>query len=176
MRFLHLVRRFFGALWPGRPAAADLVWAAEILSSAEWTLFLRMPNHDQRHAIGVARGVQSRLTGTDYEDDPRWLRAALLHDVGKLDSRLGVYGRVVATLSGAVGGHDMAYEWSKRGGFTRRVGLYLRHPELGGDRIEIIEGEPVAAVWARAHHEPSSWAGLDIPEPVIDALDASDND
>jgi len=64
--------------------------------------FRRQPNHDQRHAVGVARDVQARLRDTSHADDPRWLSAALLHDVGKLDSRLGVYGRVVATVSGTL--------------------------------------------------------------------------
>ena len=58
--------------------------------------------------------------------------AALLHDIGKLDARLGVYGRVVATVSGAAAGREHADAWSESSGFTRRVGLYLRHAELGG--------------------------------------------
>ena len=120
--------------------------------------FRRQPNHDQRHAIGVARDVQARLAGTEYADDPRWLSAALLHDIGKLDSRLGVYGRVVATVSGAAAGREHAEAWSESSGFTRRVGLYLRHAELGADRIRIA-GEPEeAALWSAAHHDPGSWA------------------
>ena len=66
--------------------------------------------------------------------------------------------------------------WSETHGFTRRVGLYLRHAELGADRIRIA-GEPEeAARWATAHHDPSLWADLPIPEPVVHALDEADND
>ena len=113
----------------------------------------RMDSHDQRHSIGVARGVEAQLADTEFADDPRWLAAALLHDIGKLDARLGVYGRVVATVSGAVAGRDMAEVWSERSGFTRRVGLYLRHPALGADRIRLAGGPEEAAVWAAAHHD-----------------------
>ena len=88
-----------------------------------------------------------------------------------------MYGRVVATVSGAAAGREHADAWSESSGFTRRVGLYLRHPELGADRIRIA-GEPEeAARWAAAHHDPSD-AGTTspIPETVIVALDAADND
>jgi hypothetical protein len=176
MKVRHLAGRFTRALWPGPPPPDDVAWAETILTVAGFAQFRRQPNHDQRHAIGVARDVQARLAGTEYAGDPRWLSAALLHDIGKLDARLGVYGRAVATVSGAVAGRDSAEHWSTSSGFTRRVGLYLRHAELGADRIRIA-GEPeVAAQWSAAHHEPSTWPELPIPEPVVAALDAADND
>jgi hypothetical protein len=176
MRVRHLSGRLVRALWPGAPGVDDVAWVETVLTADGFAQFRRQPNHDQRHAIGVARDVQNRLTGTEYADDPRWLAAALLHDVGKLDSRLGVYGRVVATVSGATAGRDHAEAWSESRGFTRRVGLYLRHAELGADRIRIA-GEPEeAAIWAAVHHDPTQWDELAIPEPVIVALDEADND
>ena len=176
MRIGHLSGRFVRALSPRSPRPDDLAWVETVLTPGGYVAFRRQPHHDQRHAIGVARDVQARLADTPYADDPRWLSAALLHDIGKLDSRLGVYGRVVATVSGAALGRDHAEAWSESRGFTRRVGLYLRHDELGADRIRIA-GEPEeAARWAEAHHDPSTWPDLPIPEPVVEALDEADND
>jgi putative nucleotidyltransferase with HDIG domain len=176
MKLAHLSGRFVGALWPGAPRADDVAWVESVLTPDGFVQFRRQPHHDQRHAIAVARDVQRRLAGTEYADDPRWLSAALLHDIGKLDSRLGVYGRVVATVSGSVAGRDHARAWSESRGFTRRVGLYLRHAELGADRIRLA-GEPEeAARWAAAHHEATTWAELPIPAPVVKALDEADND
>jgi HD domain len=176
MKVGHLAGRFTRALWPGPPRPDDLAWVGAILTPDGLVQFRRQPNHDQRHAIGVARDVQSRLAGTEYADDPRWLAAALLHDIGKLDSGLGIYGRVVATVSASVAGRDTADAWSESRGFTRRVGLYLRHADLGADRIRLA-GEPEeAARWSAAHHDPAKWAELPIPEAVVVALDAADND
>ena len=145
MKVAHLSGRFVRALWPGAPRADDVAWVETVLTPDGFAQFRRQPNHDQRHAIGVARDVQARLADTAYADDPRWLSAALLHDIGKLDSHLGVYGRVVATVSGA---RSPAATTPTRGrsrrGFTRRVGLYLRHAELGADRIRLA-GEPEEA-------------------------------
>ncbi len=176
MKIVHLSGRFVGALWPGSPRADDVAWVEAVLTPGGFVQFRRQPNHDQRHAIGVARDVQARLDDTPYADDPRWLSAALLHDIGKLDSHLGVYGRVVATASGAAVGRDHAAAWSESRGFTRRVGLYLRHAELGADRIRLA-GEPEeAARWAASHHDPSTWPELPLPEAVVVALDEADND
>src|SRR4051812_747998 len=70
---------------------------------------------DRRHAAGVARRVEAALG--EAADRPV-IAAALLHDVGKIASGLGTYGRVVATLAGAAGGRDTAHAWSAKRGFT----------------------------------------------------------
>ena len=60
---------------------------------------------DQRHSIAVLRRFLSlRPSATRPE-----MRAALLHDIGKLQSNLGVLGRVVATLIGRRGERFTAY-------------------------------------------------------------------
>jgi hypothetical protein len=174
-RLPHLTSRFLGSLSPAPPRAADDTWVQTILSSDEYAVWSRLPNHDRRHSVGVARRVQRALDGTDDADD-EWLRAALLHDVGKLDARLGIVGRVGATLAGAAAGHDMAPLWSEKRGITRRVGLYLRHGELGADRIRMVGGSEMAARWAAAHHDPASWEATGIPAPVVDALHEADAD
>jgi len=175
-RAAHLTRRFFGALRPAGPSARDIEWVSEVLDPAELDLWQRMPAHDRRHAVGVARRVDAALASTDQAGDPRWLAAALLHDIGKLDAELGVLGRVGATLAGAAAGHEWADTWSTRRGVTRRVGLYLRHPELGATRIRVAGGHEEAAVWAGAHHTEEAWPGTGFPPVVIDALVAADDD
>ena len=176
MKIVHLTGRFFGSLSRRPPSATDLAWVESVLGPSADALWRRQPTYDQRHSLAVARGVQDALAGTEYADDTRWVACALLHDIGKLDARLGVYGRVVATVAGAAAGHDMADAWSEKTGITRRVGLYLRHPELGADRIRIAGGPEEAARWAAAHHT-SPWPDdLGIPQPVAVALDACDND
>lgn len=176
-RVTHLSGRFFGALWPAPPRPADEEWVASILNAEELVWWRKLVNHDRRHAIRVARDVQERLAGTEWAGEPAYLEAALLHDVGKRAANLGVYGRVVATVSGALAGRDTAGAWATRGGFTRRVGLYLEHGEIGADMIRMAGGSEVAAAWAAAHHDdPGTWFDLPIPGPVVTILDAADND
>jgi hypothetical protein len=172
----HLTKRFVGTLRPGGPRPADTEWVREVLESGEFTLWSKMPNHDRRHSVLVARRVEEQLSTTEYAGESRWLAAALLHDVGKLDSHLTVVGRVLATMAGGAAGHDWADAWSSKRGITRRFGLYLKHPELGSDRIRMADGRSEAARWAAAHHDAEQWERCGIPAPVVEALRAADDD
>jgi hypothetical protein len=54
------------------------------------------------------------------------------------------------------------------------VGLYLRHPELGAEMLELAGSDPLTVTWAREHHLPRDrWT---LPAPVADALKAADDD
>jgi hypothetical protein len=172
-RATHLAKRFFGSLVPRGPNKADAEWAAAQLNSTELELWRQMPRTDRRHSVGVARRVEHALG--DEATRPV-LAAALLHDVGKLDANLGVYGRVIATISGAVVRHDedTIRDWTRTRGFTRRVGLYLQHPRLGGDMLALAGSDPLTVAWTREHHLPSEeWT---VAEPFATALKEADDD
>jgi hypothetical protein len=167
----HLTRRFLGSLWPGGPRAAEDAWARSHLLEGEERLWARMSGPDRRHAAGVARRVERALGA---EATRPVLAAALLHDVGKVESGLGTYGRVVATLSAKVAGRDMAEAWRRKRGFTRKVGLYVVHQELGADLLEMAGSAPLTVAWAREHHLPEEhWT---VPPGVGAALQAADDD
>jgi hypothetical protein len=172
-RATHLVTRFFGSLRPGGPRSSERAWAESQLLPGELELWRRMPGPDRRHSAAVARRVERSLG--DRATRPV-LAAALLHDVGKLDAHLRTYGRVIATLAGAVVGHDQAVirGWSTTTGFTRRVGLYLLHPELGADLLALAGSDPLTVAWAGEHHlPPDEWT---IEADLAEALHEADDD
>lgn len=172
-RATHLVTRFFGSLRPGGPRASERDWAEAQLLPDELELWRRMPGPDRRHSAAVARRVEHALG--ERATRPV-LAAALLHDVGKLDAHLRTYGRVVATLAGGVVGHDQTVirGWTTTTGFTRRVGLYLLHPELGATLLGVAGSDPLTVAWAREHHlPPEDWT---IDPEIADALHEADDD
>ena len=171
----HLAGRFLGALRPGGPSAADRAWVEAVLEPQEFALWARQPGHDRRHSAEVARQVEAALAGGPHTDDSRWLACALLHDIGKLASGLGIFGRVLATLFGRATDGAVA-DWEEQAGMRRRIALYLRHPELGADMIELAGGRAEVAHWAAAHHDPARLDPLSLPAPVVKALVAADND
>ncbi len=172
----HLARRFFGALVPGGPSAADEAWVRSLLGDSLFEAWSTMPGHDRRHSVGVARRVQDGLAATDAADDDTWLAAALVHDLGKLDAGLGVFGRVAATLVRGALGHGRTDPWVDRRGMRGRFGRYLHHGALGAERIRALGGPEPVARWAEAHHDRSAWAGTGIPPAVVTVLDAADDD
>jgi hypothetical protein len=102
------------------------------------------------------------------------LAAALLHDVGKVAAGLGTYNRVVATVCGAVTHGEMAAAWMQTSGYSRRIGLYLRHAPIGADMLQMAGSDPLTVTWAREHHlPPDQWT---LEPSVSSALKAADDD
>lgn len=150
MKPVHLARRFFGSLRRGGPA--DEHWALARLNEGERALWRRMSDADRRHAVGVAQAVPVELAP-----------AALLHDVGKVESGLGTFARVGATLLGGV-----RRDW---GG---RLGAYLRHDAIGAELLAEAGSDPLTVAWAREHHLPEDrWT---VPLEAGRALKAADDD
>ncbi|MDZ7676343.1 MAG: hypothetical protein U5K30_14905 [Acidimicrobiales bacterium] len=160
---VHLAKRFFGSLSPRPLDPVDDVWVREVLGSGERALWERMPLADRKHAARVAREVDRLLGGADRPV----LAAALLHDVGKIESGLGTFGRVVATAVGAAAGRDRAHDWG-------RIGTYLRHPQIGEALLRDAGADDLTATWAREHHQPPRcWT---MPADVGTALSSADDD
>jgi hypothetical protein len=159
--------RFFGALDPRAPRPVDEAWAVSNLVPGEQDLWQRMSGPDRRHAIGVARDVEKLLGETPQRDVTA---AALLHDVGKVESRLGTFSRVFVTLLAmVVGRHRLTGPRS-----PSRIRLYLTHDHLGGDLLRAAGSEPLTFTWAEEHHRnPSTWT---VERRLADALKAADGD
>lgn len=133
----HLVARFFDVLSARalRPAEQAEV-AGWLRSDGERAMFWQQPRADQRHGLAAARHVAARAG-----DRPELVRAALLHDVGKRHARLGVIGRVVASLVRAFR--------LRAGG---RIRSYIDHGALAAAELEAAGAEPLVVDYARHHH------------------------
>ena len=168
----HYVRRFFTSLSRRPPAAADEQWVTSIVPAPELALFTRLSSTDRRHLIRSARGME-RALGPD--DDPVWIRVSLLHDVGKFDARLGVLGRVLATILAITVGDERVRSWAGRPGWRGRLGSYQNHDEIGAAQIRAVGGPEAAAVWSELHHHPERFASSSIPMTYLQRLDAADH-
>ena len=104
-RWWHLLARFVTSLPGNPPSVADEIWADDRLTNGERSLWVQLSNQDRRHSIAVAqRFVEDRPDATVPE-----IAGALLHDVGKIECRLGTFGRVAGTLIGRRGKRFSAY-------------------------------------------------------------------
>ena len=103
------------------------------------------------------------------------LAAALLHDVGKLDSGLGTLARVPATLVGLAGFRRAVVPGNGRSsGLCRRIAMYLDHPARGAARLRAAGSDPLTVAWAAEHHLPEDlWS---VPLAVGRILHAADDD
>lgn len=110
----HLVRRFATSLSRRPPSADDDAWVGTVLGAGELALWASMPVADRRHSIEVARRLVAARPSAGRDE----AAAALLHDVGKVRSGLGTFGRVVATVAGPR---------------TRRFRQYHDHEAIGAE-------------------------------------------
>ena len=141
------------------------------MKPGEAALWRRMSAPDRRHAVGVARRVDVAL-GPDASRPV--LAAALLHDVGKIDSAFGPVRRALATVAGMAWGYDRARAWRERDGMVGRVGRYLCHDEIGAELLAAAGSDRVTVAWAREHHlPPQRWT---VAAEVGAALKAADDD
>ena len=169
---VHLARRFFTSLGARGISPSDEAWAHSKLSAPERRLFDRMSRIDRRHALDVARRVEVSIGTLDESLHGVVFAAALLHDVGKSAADLGTYGRVVATMSGMVGGREFAELWQRKTGFTRKVGLYLRYGEIGADMLRMAGSDPFVVAWSTEHHMlTEDWT---VPHDAAEVLAAAD--
>ena len=147
-----------------------------MLQPEELTVWSRLSRADRRESIAVAHRTGMALSGTEYDGDPRWIAAALLHDVGKLDARFGPVRRALATTAAAVCGPGMVESWIDKSGFVRRCALYVFHDQLGGERLRMAGCRREASLWAEAHHRPAIWGATGIPAAVVVALAEADGE
>ncbi len=142
--WMHLAGRFFSAIRSAPLDEQERDVLTNWLAPAELTLFLEQPAIDQRHGLEAARFVATRNNDSDL------IRAAALHDVGKRHARLGVFGRVFASIL-------LKLHLPVRG----RYAVYRDHGPIGAVEIERAGSPMVAIHYARHHHDSRSPAVAD---------------
>lgn len=128
MNLVHLGRRFRESLQSRSMEPKDEEWVRHHLTDLEFGLWNSMQTLDKCHSLGVARRLLERCPSAERE----LIAAALLHDVGKVRSSLGVAGRILATLLGAPSERFRDYHDHERIGaeMCRSRGIDLRICDL----------------------------------------------
>lgn len=137
---VHLVRRALGSMSNAPITDAERAVARDVLGSAEFEVWSKMDGRDQRHSLQVLARFDDMVPGA-----PRtWRAAALLHDVGKISSRLGWSMRILATVVGPRG---------------ERFRRYYDHERLGGEMLRLVsDAETVALVAGESDDEKATRA------------------
>lgn len=139
---LRRARQLASALG-ARISPADQALVASVLTPAELQLFTRMPTFDQRHCLDVYR----TLVRGGYSD-PALMRAALLHDIGKVDDDgrsipLLYYGLFVVLLRVAPAIYHRAVRDGR--GPLRPFVIHAAH-DVRGAQLAAHAGSPSATV------------------------------
>ena len=127
------------------------MWVRKRLTPPEWSAFCEQAIADQRHGYSAARVVDAALDANRSA-----VRAALLHDIGKRHARLGLLGRVFASV--AIRLHLPLWP---------RARTYRDHGPIGSQELSDWGAESLVVEFARTHHasrppqiEPAVWQAL----------------
>jgi hypothetical protein len=142
----HLVKRSVESLVARPLGEAERRHVAELLLAGELAFFERLAVADQRHAIGVLRRFDVLQPGAPATAR----RAALLHDIGKVDCGLGTIQRVIATVIGPR---------------TETFRRYHNHERIGIELLESAGSHPETLALLRGMGSPV----------VVEALRRADN-
>jgi hypothetical protein len=132
----------------GSPGESDWQKVEKILTQKELSLFKQLPTPDQTHSLRVLRTLE-----TNQEDNPDLLKAALLHDLGKIKFPLQRWERVFAVLVMAI----FPERYSRWGagnpsGMNRALVIITQHPDWGADLAQNAGSSPTT-VWLIRNHE-----------------------
>lgn len=155
----HLIKRLIFSFLPARKNRQTLEFTT-LLNQKELTLFHAQSRIDKKHSY---RNVQKLLTLADAPLEPDVIIASAMHDVGKIKSGFGIFGRVFATCVAAVAGLSRIDNWSRdrQSSMRYRIAVYVQHPEIGAALLNEAESNKIAIAWARDHHKRLDESSLD---------------
>jgi len=152
----HLVRRFFAHVGAHDLDGREREWVLGLIRPGEAELFWSQSTGDQRHAVDTARKVADLLP-----DNRAAQRAALWHDVGKVESQLGAFARAFATVARSL----KVPRW-------QRWRDYDDHGPLGAARLETLGCEPLVVAFAKHHPQgPPPEYDADVWQVLLSADD-----
>ncbi len=146
----YRVQQFVAAL-RAQVSTDEQALARRQLTPAEYTLFARMPQYDQRHCLDVYHTLHAAR-----HTDPLLLRAALIHDCGKVadDGRpmsLGWY--ILTTILKRFPTVYIAL--GRPGTVLEPVQRYAEHAWRGAQLAAHAGSPPVIVTTLRHYHDPA---------------------
>lgn len=150
-------KQFWAAI-TARVTTDDRAWVNDALSPKEASLFWQMNLPDQQHAIRVARSAMELAKDAADIDRDLLLRAALLHDVGKVKGDVSTADKVL-TVIGHKFAPRMMRSWGREGRGGRIDNLrhacyvYFHHPQRSADLLRNIDAEEALLELILHHHD-----------------------
>jgi len=145
-RILYRVGQVIRGLRP-RLTESDRAEVARWLTPEQMALWERQSPRDQAHALRVLRTLQAWGW-----TDASLMRAALLHDVGKVEGSPSLIHRSLWVLARKMSSRR-AKSWLVRPrGWRRPFWVLAEHPRLGA-RLARSVGVDDSAIWLIEHHQ-----------------------
>ncbi|HBL35438.1 MAG TPA: hypothetical protein DD734_08320 [Firmicutes bacterium] len=133
----------------------DRQLAESYLEEAGLFLFNQMSYADQKHAVNVGRYLLSDKIDTTGADLKLLIKAALLHDVGKVKGEIAWWNRIIVGVIRRFF-PKLRQKRAKRGeaGLGHALYVDLSHPDRGAYMAQSLGIDPTVVSLIKHHHDP----------------------
>lgn len=143
---IYRVKQFFQGL-SAHIKEGDRCFIAKYLNQEEQALFYQLRRNEQYHSLKVAYGCFGAKP-----KNRRLIRAALLHDIGKLGSNLNLINKSLVVLAEGV-----RLKSERLPKFLQRAMYYKKqHPDLGCRLLQPYKLDAYEYLLIKNHHLPSA--------------------
>lgn len=142
--WINRIRQFYRAIFD-RIDENDLEFIQKFLPlECEQKIFFAQHPADQKHAVNVARMIEEKFHGDRFE-----IRCGLLHDVGRVNGDLNIFGKVFCVLAEKFPALIMTS--SQKNMFE----VYKNHASIGAEKLRAIGLNSEADIISK-HHDPEN--------------------
>ncbi|QUH25778.1 HD domain-containing protein [Serpentinicella alkaliphila] len=133
----------------------DKIFIEKYLNNKEQELFYKLRLSEQRHSLNVAYGCNKEMSANST-----LIKAALLHDIGKISSNLSIINKSLVVISIALKIKDSYLPI-----FLRQALNYkLNHGHLGYELLKNLVSDEKMLMLIKHHHYPDDYM---IPEMQV---------
>lgn len=124
----------------------DKEFIEKYLNENECELFYKLPKYEQKHSIRTAKDVHKVLRNNKL-DNEMLIKAALLHDIGKIYCKLNPIDKgVLVIMDKITKGHLKKYK------DVKKIYVYYNHAEIGYNLLMKYNYDDELLYLIRNHH------------------------
>ena len=142
----YRIKQFYWAI-TSKVNKDDINFVINILNIKELELFNKLSVQEQKHSIKVAYDIKFLCEKNNKIDMNLLLKAALLHDIGKIYRRLNLIDKSVIVLLNSISKGKI-----KRFSKNKKINVYYNHGRIGSELLESIECDEKLLYLVEHHH------------------------
>lgn len=145
---LHRIKQFYWDI-TSEFKDIDIKFIDKYLNNLEKELFNSLNKAEQHHCIRVAKlAIEEYLKLEEVNDLDMLIKICLLHDVGKIGSRLNIFDRVFLVLGDKVTGGNL-----KKYTNIKKINIYYNHPKIGAQKLKALGYDDEFIYIIQNHHK-----------------------
>lgn len=145
---MYRVKQFYLAI-TSKVEEEDKKFINLYLDKNELDLFNKLPIHEQTHSLRTAKSVKEECLKQNL-DDKKLIKAALLHDIGKIQNNLNVIDKSIIVLLDKI-----TKGKAKKLSNIKKIDTYYNHGEKGYNTLKKYISDKKILKLVKEHHNAS---------------------